>query len=96
MNIDIMRNIVSKSDKKKLLEEKLSTLKEFKEKPNSYSGYLEVTISTGPCFHDKRTASIESNLTEEIVDAMIKSMENKIEALEKEIYTLQIRLENEK
>ena len=34
-------------------------------------------------------------LTDELVDIMIKSLKNRIEALEKEIYTLQIRLENE-
>lgn len=96
MNIDIMRTIVSKSDKKNILEEKLKTLKEFKEKPGLYSGHLEITISTGPCFHDEWTDNIESNLTEELVDVMIKSLENRIEALEREIYTLQIKLENEK
>ena len=96
MNIDIMRTIVSKSDKKNLLEEKLSTLKEFKEKPGLFSGHLEITISTGPCFHDEWTDNITSDLTDELVDIMIKSLKNRIEALEKEIYTLQIRLENEK
>lgn len=96
MTIETMRTIVSKSDKKKMLEGKLETLKEFKDRPDLYNGHLEITISTGPCFHDEWTDSIESNLTEEIVDIMIKSLENEIETLDREIYTLQLRLENEK
>mgnify|MGYP004499481655 CR=1 FL=1 len=96
MTIETMRTIVSKSDKKKMLEGKLETLKEFKDKPGLYNGHLEITISTGPCFHDEWTDNIESNLTEEIVDIMIKSLENEIETLDREIYTLQLRLENEK
>ena len=96
MNIEIMRSIVNKSDKKKMLEGKLETLKQFKEKPSLYEGHLKVTISTGPCFHDDWTDDIISELTEEVVDVLIKSLENQIDTLGAEIYTLQIRLENEK
>lgn len=94
MNIEIMREIVEKDNMKKKLEDNLELLKKYKEKPNLYSGHLEITISTRPCFHDEWTNSITSNLDENILDTIIESTIEKIARLDSEICNLEARLNN--
>lgn len=94
MDVIIMRDIVEKDTKRTNLKYDLDLLKRYKEKPFLYNAGIEVTISTGPNFHDQLTSTIKSNLDNDTVDVLINSIENRIKDLDDQIEKLENRLIN--
>lgn len=96
MNVEIMREIVDNTDKKRELKKELDILSNYKNNMHVY-GYdtgVTIKITTGPSFHDKYTDVIKTSLDDELVDALIDKFSKDIDKLEEKIKTLENKLEN--
>lgn len=95
MDMMIMRDIVEKDIKRTSLKCDLDLLNDYKERPYLYGAGVEVTISSGPSFHDQWTSKIKSKLDKDIVDTLINSIEIRIKDLDEQIEELENKLKGQ-
>ena len=95
--LNMMRELVNKGDK---IEEFNAELKKLELIKKSHQKCCNISIDIKVCSEETVHIDINHNTldteTEKMLDAMKELIENEIRALECEVYTLQIRLENEK
>lgn len=95
--LNIMRDIISKSDKIEQLKAELGTLKLMEEYHGNFCGIsIDIKTYSGEAVCVDLNHNTLSNEVENILNTVRKLLENEIDALESEVYTLQLRLENEK